>query len=69
MTLTTDVFLELRTAKDVVRKMFKKPCLRTSFESQRAKKSETLLKSARQHFIIFFLSLSEMELEISLSDI
>ena len=36
-------FLKLRTAKDAVRKMSKKPGFRTSFDSQHAKEYQTLL--------------------------
>ena len=53
MTLIAYVFLKLRTAKDEVRKMSKKLCFSTSFASQHTKRSQTLLKFARQACIIF----------------
>ena len=46
MTFIGLVFPKLRTAKDVVGKMFKTPGFRKPFENQHAKTSETLLKSA-----------------------
>ena len=46
MNRTAFVFPKLRTVKDVVRQMSKKPCLRTPFDSQHVKKSQILTKSA-----------------------
>ena len=46
VTLIASVFLKLWT----LRKMSKKPGFRASFDSQHAKKSQTLMKSSRQHF-------------------
>ena len=59
MTLIVHLFPKLWTAKDLVRKISKKPCFGTSFERQYAKRSQKLLKSARQYFYHFFLSLLE----------
>ena len=50
VTLIASVFLKLWTLKDALRKMSKKPGFRASFDSQHAKKSQTLMKSSRQHF-------------------
>ena len=57
MTLIAFVFPRLRTAKDVVRKMVKKPRFRTPFDSQHTKGCQNLLKSGRQHFYHFYLYL------------
>ena len=59
MNLIAHAFPKLRSAKEVVGKMSKKPRFRTSFESQHAKRSQKLLKSTRQHFYQIFLSLRE----------
>ena len=53
MSLIAFVFPRLRTAKDVVRKMVKKPRFRTPFDSQHTKGCQNLLKSGRQHFYHF----------------
>ena len=45
ITLVSYVFPKLRTAKDDVRKVSKKPCFRAPFNSQHAKGSQTLMKS------------------------
>ena len=50
MNLLAYVFPKLRTAKDVVRELSKKPRFRTLFDSQHTKVYQTWLKSARQHF-------------------
>ena len=60
MILTTYVFLKWKTAKDVVRWIFQKLWLRTSLDCQHAKSSQTLLKSAQQHFYHIFSSLWEI---------
>ena len=57
MTLIADAFPKLRSVKNVVRKMCKKACFKTSFESQNAKRSPQQLESAQQHFYRNFLSL------------
>ena len=49
MTLTVDVFLNLRTPKYVVREMSKKSCFRGLFDKGHGKRTETLLKSERQY--------------------
>ena len=52
---------KVRTAKDVVIKISKKPYFRTSFDSHHAKGSQTLLKSTRWDFYcIFFINLTEI---------
>ena len=43
------VFLKLKIAKDMVREMSQKLCFRTPFNSQHAKGTKTLLKSAGEH--------------------
>ena len=47
MTLIADAFPKLRSVKNVVRKMCKKACFKTSFESQNAKRSPQQLESAQ----------------------
>ena len=59
MTLIAYVFPKLWTAKNVVRKMPKKPRFGISFKSQHAKGSQTLLTFRRRHFFHIFLSLLE----------
>ena len=55
MTLTIYLFPKLRTGKDVVIQMSKKPLrFRTTFDSQHAKGLQTLVKSAQQHFYHIF---------------
>ena len=49
-TLIAYVFVKVLTLKDVVRKRFKKPRFRTSFDSPHATWSQTLLNSAGQHY-------------------
>ena len=56
VTLTAYVFRKLQTAKDVVRQMSKRPRFRTPFDSQNNKGSQTLAKSALQHFYHIFSS-------------
>ena len=46
MTLIAFVFPKLRTAKEVVRQMSKKPRFRMPFDSENVKGSQTLVKSA-----------------------
>ena len=53
-TLISFVIPNLRTAKDVIREMSKKPRFRTPFDSQHAKGIQKLLKSALQHFYHIF---------------
>ena len=50
MTLLVDGFPKLQTLKDVVRQMSKDTRLRTSFNSQHVRESQTLPKCARHHF-------------------
>ena len=54
MTLKVYIFPKLRSAKDVLRQVFKKPRFRKPFDSQDAKGSQTLLESPRQHFYHIF---------------
>ena len=49
MTLIADVFLNLRTPKEVVREMSKKSRFRGPFDKGHGKWAETLFKSERQH--------------------
>ena len=50
------VFPKLQNVKDLVRPLSKKQCLRTSLESQHVKASETIVKSAWEHFYQTFSS-------------
>ena len=58
MTFTVDVFPKLQTAKNV-RQISEKPRFGTPFNSQDVKGSQTLVKSAWQHFYQIFPSLLE----------
>ena len=42
----TNVFVKLKTAKDVLGQMSKEPCFRTLFDIQYVKGSQRLVKSA-----------------------
>ena len=55
--VTANSFLKLQTVKDLVRPLSKKRSFRTSFQSQHFKGSQTLVKSAWQHFYHIFPSL------------
>ena len=55
--IITNIFLNLKTAKDVVRQMSKKDRFGTLFDSQDGKGSEKLLKSAWEQFYHIFSSL------------
>ena len=57
MTLIAYVFPKLRTANNMVRKMSKNSRFRTPFDKQHGKRSQTLLKSARQHLDHIYCSL------------
>ena len=57
MTLIAYVFQKLRTANNMVRKMSKNSRFRTPFDKQHGKRSQTLLKSARQHLDHIYCSL------------
>ena len=50
MTLIAYVYPKLKTAKHVVRQMYKNPRFGTPFNSQHVKESQRLMKSAWQHF-------------------
>ena len=54
MTLIAYVFPKWQTVKNLVRSMSKKRRFRTPFNIQHAKESQTLAKSAWQHFFKFF---------------
>ena len=54
MNIITNVFLKLKTAKDLVRQMSKRVCFRTTFDSHIVKGSQTLAKPAREHFYHIF---------------
>ena len=61
-----NVFPKLQTVKDLVRPLSKKRCLRTSFESQHVKGSQTLPKNAWENFCrTFSWLLEEMICNIS----
>ena len=67
MTLTSYLFQELQTAKDVVRQMSKRWGFGRSFHKQHGKRSQTLLKSEDQHlFHIYWSLLSRFSWEKSL---
>ena len=50
MLVMTNVFVKLKTAKDVVGQMSKEPCFRTLFDIQYVKGSQRLVKSAWEQF-------------------
>ena len=52
-----NVFPKLQTVKDLVRPLSKNHRFRTSFKSQHVKGSQTLKKSAREHFYQIFSSM------------
>ena len=70
MTLIAYISPNLQTAKDLVRRMSKKPPFRTPFDSQHLKGPQAHVKSAWQHFYQISPSLwSKLTLEnVSLSD-
>ena len=49
MTLIADLFPKLRTQKNVLRSMSKKPRLKGPFDRQHGKRVQTLLRSEPQH--------------------
>ena len=49
MTFLVDLFPKLRTPKNVVRYMSKKPRLKGPFDRQHGKRVQTLLRSEPQH--------------------
>ena len=49
MTLIADLFLKLRTPKNVVRYMSKKSCFKGRFDRQHGKRVQTLLQYEPQH--------------------
>ena len=66
----TNVCPKSKTAKDLVREMFKEPRFRRPFDSQHVKKCPKHLWNLHESsFIIFFTTLRENDLEnVSLSD-
>ena len=52
MIITTNVFLEFKTTKYVVRQISKKPHFRTAFDSQHVKGSQISVKSASHYFYL-----------------
>ena len=61
------VFQNFQTVKYVIKQMSKKPQFTTHFDSQHAKASQTLLKSATQHWYhLFPLLLGKLNWEIYL---
>ena len=70
MAITGELFLNLRTWKDVVREMSKKSRFRPSFDKKDGKQRDTLLKSERQHLYHIYWSLWRIfTLKNSLSEI
>ena len=57
MTLLADVFMKLRTQKNLFRSMAKKSRLKVSFEKQHGKDAQTLLKCQRQLLYDIYWSL------------
>ena len=61
---------KLQAVKDVLRPLSKKHRFRIPFESQHVKRSQTLINLYESTFIIFLITLRELDLRnISLSDI
>ena len=56
MIVTAHVFPKLQTVKELFRPISKMCCFRTSFDSEQVKASQTLVKSAREHFYHIFSS-------------
>ena len=54
MILIPCLFMKLDTAKELVRPLFKKHRYRNAFDSQHIKRSQTLVKSLREHFYQIF---------------
>ena len=59
MIVIATLFPKLQTVKDLVRPFFKKHRFRNSFDNQYVKESQSLVKSAWEHFHHIFSSLSE----------
>ena len=59
MILIATLFRKLHTVKKLVRPLFKKHRLRYPFDSEHIKGSQTLVKSASEHFYQIFSSLRE----------
>ena len=57
MTLIDDVFLKLRTPKNVVKQISKKSTFRRPFDKRYGKVDQTLLKSERHHIFHIYWSL------------
>ena len=56
MALIADIFLNLRTPKDVIRQMSKNSHFRGSFNKQNVKWAKTLMKSERQQLYAIYWS-------------
>ena len=66
MVVIPNAFPKLQIVKNLVRPLSKKRIFRTSFDSHRVKGSQTLVKSAQEHFYQIFSSLwRKMILKIS----
>ena len=64
-TVTTNVFSKLKTAKDVVRQIFKNPRLRTLFDCQHDKESQNTCKIYMAGLLsYFFFILGKADLKI-----
>ena len=59
MIATATLFRKLNTVRELVKPLFKKHRFRTTFDSQHIKGSQTLVKSASEHFDQIFPSLWE----------
>ena len=59
MIVIATLFRKLKTVKDLVGPLFKKHRFRNSFDNQYVKESQSLVKSAWEHFHHIFSSLSE----------
>ena len=57
MIATATLFRKLNTVRELVKPLFKKHRFRTTFDSQHIKGSQTLVKSASEHFDQIFPSL------------
>ena len=63
MMVIRSLFRKLQTVKELVRPPSKKHRFRTPFDSQHVKWSQTHVKSSREHFHIFLVTLREPVLE------
>ena len=63
MIAIANVFPKLQTVKILVRPHSKKRCFRTHFDSEHVRASQTLENLHESAFIMFFIILSEVDLE------